>query len=501
MHKILKNLILATILSLSLISTAIADSNQDAFNTLSLLGHDAARINVTRVEQGGTVDQRLADVLNSKNHRGKKLKDGVYAPSELERKLHAIFQADPGFAKLSFSLDPDKVENAQANASFTLDYSRTTETEIEFIPGKIRRSYFIEIGVGFTLLDRFGRTVFATEVADYDVVHCFIEQQSTCIDNLTNDVFSLNIYWQNLLKKTTQQAVERVSSGLRQWDSVLKHMTARIILNKAGEKLKLLKNAEYTRYHNLADHPYLFLTIQAASIKKLLNGMAKRGIELNAAEQARLGGFSTTLFRHHLDASLRRQHNNASSSRDAGIFIIPEHGSAWFNDAMTRIVADAVNAEKFNIVTDKNGVLKKQLIESARNYGSLCKRNDTIRNVDQCLEIRVMVRDGQTQTSDASQGEVETAVQQSPVAAMLVDPAVNAKEDVNYTRLYPHSIKSPANRILTAAEQSPEYYRFTHQSAAQNDDATYLKIASFKAMLKLSEEMASSVIQTFREEL
>ena len=471
-----------------------------SFNTLSLLGGETAKITVTRVEQSGKVDPQLVDILAVENQRGRELKKGVYQPSKLELNLHQTIGAVPGYGELVRALNPENIENARANAAFTLDYSRTTVNEVEFLKGKIRRSYFLELGMGFTLLDQQGRTVYATEVADYTFTYCIIEDGSACKDSQTASDFSLAPHWQDLLDNTMRQIVQSAYQGLEQWQNVLNSMAARVIVNKFGEELELQKNANYLRNKQIADYPYLFITVGKVANKRLMQGLRERGVQPDEQERSNLRGFATTLFRHSVDRQLRHLHAKSKSARGAGIFLIPEYGASWFQDAMARIVADSVNDEAFEEVMDEQGEVREQLIASARNYGKLCQQEDRRRSIDRCLELQVKYDASESVIAEDKLGKVESAFQAITASSVLKDPKINPKQDSAYKRFYPHGL--PADqRILTVLERSPDYHRIRSESAAHNDDAIYLKIASLAAMISLGESMAESVMQTFREEL
>jgi hypothetical protein len=483
------------LLTLVPVSHGLADDQ-----TLVLLGTEAAQITTTRIGIDGSGDKELARVLKVSSKPGRKLGGGLYAPSQMELAMHALLKKNRKFGQLSAMLNPDDEESPRGNGAFSVHLARTTVTEVEYLPGKRRRSYFIELGMSFTLADVRGRTVFATEVADYDVLHCFIEQGRTCIDNVSSRPFVLSGYWRSLLNKVTGKVLEETIIGLRRWDDLLRHLVARVVIKKYGETLELEKNAVYVRNKQLADYPYLFLEVPHVKDQNLINALKSRGIVLDRTQRELLTRYATSIFRNELDRQLRGRLEDYRSAKQAGIFIIPDREAAWFQDALARIVADAVNAGEYEIVITDEGA-REELAEEIRDFGRMCDKRSARAKLDRCYEVRVVFGKARTKTAEGDLKGVTEATQNIIASGLLVDKHVQPDKDPRKDRFFPHSIKDPGMRIMTVATQSPAYLRVNTNKAGDNDDGIYLQQIALAAMIKLGRELSGNVIKTFHEGL
>jgi hypothetical protein len=485
---------------LALLTLAPVSHGLEADQALVLLGTEAAKITTTRIGIDGSGDKELAKVLKVSNKPGRKLGVGVYAPSQMELAMHALLKKNEKFGQLFAVLNPDDEESPRGNGAFSVHLARTTVTEVEYLPGKRRRSYFIELGMSFTLADARGRMVFATEVADYDVLHCFIEPGKTCIDNVSGQPFGLSGYWRSLLNKVTGKVLEETITGLRQWDDLLQHLLARVVIKKYGETLRLEKNAVYVRNKKLADYPYLFVEVPDVKDQHLMSALKARGGVLDRTQRALLNRYATSIFRNELDRQLRSRLEHSRSVKQAGIFIVPDREAAWFQDAMARIVADAVNAGEYEIVITEEGA-REELAEEIRNFGKICDEGGAPAKADRCFEVRVFFGKAQTKTAKGDLKGVTEANQNITASGLLVDKHLQPNKDPRKDRFFPHSIKDPRMRIVTVANQSPSYLRATTNKPGENDDGIYLQQIALAAMIKLGRDMSGNVVKTFHEEL
>jgi hypothetical protein len=467
---------------------------------LVLLGTEAAKITMTRIGIDGSGDKELAKVLKVSSKPGRKLGDGVYAPSQMELAMHALLKKNSEFDQLSAMLNPDDEEAPKGNGAFSIHLGRTTVNEVEYLPGQMRRSYFIELGMSFSLADARGRTVFATEVADYDVLHCFTEWGRTCVDNVSGQPFVLSGHWRTLLNKVTDKVLEETITGLRQWDDLLQHLVARVVIKKYGETLKLEKNAIYVRNRQLADYLYLFLEVPRVRDQNLINALRLRGVVLDRTQREVLTRYATSIFRNEIDRQLRGRLADSRSAKQAGIFIIPDREAAWFQDALARIVTDAVNAGEYEIVITDEGA-REELAEEIRDFGKICDKRSARVKMDRCYEVRVVFGKAETKTAKGDLKGVTEATQNIGASGLLVDKHVQPDKDPRKDRIFPHSIKDPRMRIMTVATQSPAYLRVNTNKAGDNDDGIYLQQIALAAMIKLGREMSGNVIKTFHEEL
>jgi hypothetical protein len=288
--------------------------------------------------------------------------------------------------------------------------------------------------------------------------------------------------------------------GLRQWDDLLRHLVARVVIKRYGETLKLKKNAVYVRNRQLAEYPYLFLEVPRVRDQNLINALQVRGVVLDPTQREIFAKYATSIFRDELDRQLRSRLEDSRSARQAGIFIIPDREAAWFQDALARIVADAVNAGEYeSIMTDEGA--REELAAEIRDFGKICDKRSARPKLDQCYELRVVFGTARTRTAEGDLEGVTEAVQYIAASGLLLDKHVQPDQDPGKDRFFPHSIKDPRMRIMTVATRSPSYFRVNTNHRGDNDDGIYLQQIALAAMIKLGNAMSENVIKTFHEEL
>ncbi|MCP4408106.1 MAG: hypothetical protein GY807_10175, partial [Gammaproteobacteria bacterium] len=468
-------------------------------NVLDVLGNEAAQLTVTRVGIDGAGDTWFAKALGAANTPGKMLEGGVYAPSQLELALHAKLKQRTGFEGLNTMLNPDSDINPRANANFAVDFARTTLTEVEYLPRIWRRSYFFELGLTFTMLDAQGRTVYSREFSRFRLLICIKEGRSACKNVLDGDRIEPVETWHELLEKALDQALLESIAGLQRWAETLRRMKARVVMRRHGETLNLKKDTTYTRNKRLAEYPYLFIDVAPFIEKKLLADLMTRGAKVDKVERKRLKRYLTTTLRSALDQGLRASLRGAISAKQAGIFILPDTRAIWFQDALARVISDAVNAGEFEITIDDEGE-RMALSDDLQHFGDPCKHPETRKRDDLCLTLSAQYSGSKIKTAKGLKG-VQKAQQLGVASALLINPSIDKRKDKKYQRFYPHGIADPKQRILTVSNQSREYLRVIDADPKNNDDYIYLRKVALEIARDLGKNMAKKVVQTFKEEM
>jgi hypothetical protein len=232
----------------------------------------------------------------------------------------------------------------------------------------------------------------------------------------------------------------------------------------------------------------------------LINDLRVRGVVFDTKQREVFARYATSIFRDELDRQLRRRLGDSQSAKQAGIFIIPDRSAAWFQDALARIVADAVNAGEYEIVITDAGA-REELAEEIRNFGQLCAEHNAGAELDRCYQLRVVFGKARTKTAEGDLKGVTEAVQNIAASGVLVDKQVQPDEDPGRVRFFPHSIEDPRMRVMTVATQSPGYFRVNTTQPGRNDDGIYLQQIALEAMIRLGKAMSDNVIKTFQEEL
>ncbi|ETX01388.1 MAG: hypothetical protein ETSY2_37275 [Candidatus Entotheonella gemina] len=297
-----------------------AAGSRDIKPVLRLLGNNAAKVTRTRAGTDGSSDRRLANALKVSNARGKPVGKGLYKPSELEKLLDQKLKSRPGYARLTALLNPDNVGKPLANANFSVDFARSTTTEVTFLPGKKRRTYFYELGLTFTLLDPEGRVAYARETGNFRLQVCIIENQQPCHDIVTGKVIDPSATWEQLIEDTFDLALADTTAGLQNWAELLRRLRARIDrLTREGRTPDTTDAAELRHIRHDA-YPYLFLEIPQVDDDKLITALRDRGESLSRAELKQLKRYLTAYFRSTLDRSLGKRLRRSRRARQAGIF-------------------------------------------------------------------------------------------------------------------------------------------------------------------------------------
>ncbi len=474
---------------------AIAESDQrpDASQSsvLYLLGNQAAAITVTRAGTDGSSDPYLAKALGVPNTPGRKVGKGVYAPSKLEVALHGMLKGRSGYQALEILLNPDDEIQPKAHANFAVDFARTTVTEVEYVAGKRRRSYFFELGVSFRVLDAQGREVFSREFVSFSPKICIIESANApCKNERSKRPIDPVATWQSLLRGTLDNALQGSASGLEAWAGLLSHLKARVELRLFGERLRMEKQATYIRNKRLAEFPYLFLSIRPISVDGFIKDLKARGAEMDRRKKDQLQRHATTMLRNALDRSLQARLRRSGSVKQAGIFLLPDSDAIWFKDALSRIVSDAVNYGDFEIVIDDAGE-RKQLASDPAEFGKPCGKKAPKQRGDLCLDVVSSYKQGKMHAA-RPHGGVQEAQQLAAFFGALRDP---------YTAQYYPQDLPRKGRILSGAGKSDHYTRVVGADRSQNDDRIYLLEAALKALQELGEAMAGHGVRTFNKTL
>jgi hypothetical protein len=460
-------------------------------SVLYLLGNQAAAITVTRAGTDGSSDPYLAKALGVPNSPGRKLGKGVYAPSKLEVALHGMLKGRSSYRALETLLNPDDEIQPKAHANFAVDFARTTVTEVEYVEGKRRRSYFFELGVSFRVLDAQGREAFSREFVHFSPKICIIESANApCKNERSKRPIDPVATWRSLLNGTFDSALQGTVSGLEAWAGLLSRLKARVELRLFGERLRMEKQATYIRNKRLAEFPYLFLAIKPVGVDGFIKDLKARGAEMDRRKTTLLQRHATTMLRNALDRSLQTRLRRTGSVKQAGIFLLPDSEAIWFKDALSRIVSDAVNYGDFEIVIDDAGE-RKELASDPLEFGRPCGKKGPKQRGDLCIDVVSSYKQGKTHAAKPH-GGVQEAQQLAAFFGALRDP---------YTAQYYPRDLSRNERILSGASKSDHYTRVVGADRKQNDDRIYLLEAALKALQELGQAMAGHGVRTFNKEL
>lgn len=295
---------------------------------LTILGGDAAKITVTRLGADGKTDARLTQALQAAYQSRETSPDKKTVQVSLEHKLHQRLERLAGFDALVGMLNPDDDLYPRANANFAIDFARSTTTEVTFLPGKKRRTFFFEIGLVFTLLDAHGRIAYSKDSNYFRMHACVVDNQSPCRDLVTDETIDLPTTWLQAIDTAFEQALAETMAGLRAWAGLLNRLQANVEVNLGDAVIKQLKPAAYARKKALAGHPYLFLQVPRLRVDQLIKDLRARGAQFTKRQRQALAQqlerhLSATL-RSGMDQALRELLSRSRNSKQAGIFILPD---------------------------------------------------------------------------------------------------------------------------------------------------------------------------------
>lgn len=457
----------------------------------ALLGQEFAKITVTRMGVDGSIDAELAKALGASPLPGQQLTSGDYRASDLELKMDGLLRSHPEFGSLVSLLDPYEVDQLKANATFVVEFARTTETEVEYQPGKYRRSLYLEISVLFRLLDAQGRLAFEHRTYDHAIRICLLDSETPCND-LDGSPLDQKQLWKGLVTRVWGQAIHDSQQQLIAWNGLLEDLETKVVKNIRGESVQIKQNGAKIRHDG--NHSYLFLRVPDAGVKRLVSDLVKNGETLNDASKDALSRNSVTILRSSLDQALRKKLKESDLTAQAGIFLLPDAQAQWYRDALARVVTDAVND---NEMIDVNG--ESQLPEYLQAYGDPCSRSVRKTQQNLCLDVK-MVFGRSEHVEGEEMGGVKNVQQVASVSGLLIDSQIKRSQDPNNLRFYPHSLEL-AKRMTSATGVSDDYLSVVNAPAESKDDRVYLHRAAMDAVMMLGPQIGDHVLQTFYEEL
>ncbi|MEE9397311.1 MAG: hypothetical protein V3V31_09895 [Methylococcales bacterium] len=467
-------------------------------SVLDLLGNESATITITRIatSQGG-VDAELAAALGVSKSPGKKAPSGVYEPSELELVLHQeIVKDQPLYSQLEKQLNPDRVMQPRANASFTVDFTRLTRNDVEFLPGKKRRTYFYEIGLSFKLLNAQGSLVYEREFSNFKLQVCIIENKGACLDVAKHEQIDPQKTWLKLVRKAFRHATNDTSNGLSVWAATLKHLKARAaVQTRSGRTISSEVDANYIRNKRLAEYPFLFLEIPNVKIDQLLVDLKERGAIVDETQREQLQNYITTAVRSTIDYELQQKIRKSGLMKESGIFLLPDTRAIWFKDALSRITADKINYDETELrVGDED--ISFGADERTKGYGKPCAGLKAKMKQDLCL--KVVAQHGKSQTHQGSRLDaVKYAKQSATFGGFLIAPP----SEEGSTQLYPKSIAVVRKPYIVGSSTSENYIRVKTHDIKANDDRVYLRKVALDAAQAFAQKITENIILTFQEEL
>ncbi|WP_089717216.1 hypothetical protein [Candidatus Entotheonella palauensis] len=467
----------------------VAPGSRDITPVLSLLGQQAAEVTRTRVGTDGSSDRLLAQALNSSNVPGQSVGRGLYTQSDLEKELDQRLQSRPGYGQLVALLNPDKVIKPRANANFSVDFARSTTTEVTFLPGKKRRTYFYELGLTFNLLDPEGRIAYARETSRFHLQVCIIENQQPCHDIVTGEEIDPHATWEKLIGKTFDLALSDTTAGLQNWAELLRRFQARIDLLTRQGRMPVTTDGAGIRNQRDDNYPYLFLEVPEIDQDELIAALQERGEDLNRAELKQLKRYLTAYFRSTLDRSLGKRLRRSRRARQAGIFLLPDTTAIWFQDALERLKAAALDTS--GLLTAPYG--RETWPAHIEQYGQHCSTTQVERQVDHCLSVWVKYGGSRT-VAGAPLLTAQYAQQLAAVSGVLVDLSVGPQDAGS--RYVPTKVKSP---VRTVAQKSQQYVRVINATSQDNDDRVYLRASALEALDELGPAIAEHVEIAFTE--
>ncbi len=394
-------------------------------------------------------------------------------------------------------LNPYEEREPRASASLVVDFARFTKTEVTFLPGKQRRTFFFELGLTFNLLDAAGRIAYSKENNLFRLRACVIENRGPCQDVATGEVIDEHETWREVLATALDRALANTIGGLQAWAALLSRIRAQVESKLDGDIIKENRSAAQTRMQQEAGFPYLFLTVPSMSVKQLVQDLYARGEKpLQDRERQQLEQYLTGNLRTALDQALREELRRSKKIQQASIFVLPDATEIWFQDAMWRIISNAMNKKQYdyNVATGQDALRRH-----VDYFGRPCEAAELEGRNDLCLAATVLFRGSRTAVSPKTLNNLNYSMQMATVNAALTDPRVKRSGDPNNPRFYPRG-RSQDVLIQKVASASDQYIRV--RGEADNDDRVYLRAAALAAMRELGQVVAKRlVVPTFREEL
>jgi hypothetical protein len=445
-----------------------------------------------KVGTTGAADPQFAAALAVDNGPRRKTAAGLELPSEIEEALQHEILSNPCFRSFERAIrqgEDDVSGRGRAIMQIELPITKTYDLTVEYLPGKFRRNYLLQLSFGLEIRDAKGRVVFAKSHGEQYRRTCFWEDagdpaQADCLD-LQGNAVDAAAEWRGLLRHEVQSLLAGVETELSSWRQLLEDASGAFYDRSYSAMLKLRGTAVRSR-EQLA-LPYLFVQTPAppVNVNGLLTGLGERGFGQTPEGRGEFQNHYNVLFRSYLDRSLRGAIAASDAAENARVVLLSDAQSEAFRNAIT--IACAEQSQGFNAEDCLEPVyLIERLCDSANpEFGKA--RNP---RGDACLRASLVFGRSLTRTNEEGLRNVREAEQRIQAAGFLRLPA--AAEDVATVPCASADSKVPVPFLVGVSDT---YYRI--DAAAQNDDGLYLQDAAVEVVAAHAECLAAHVLQRY----